>query len=214
MNYSCECVPEINTPKVINPENFSYVRLINALPNHIEISAESNDIEIQETALNEDEMPQKYHKYQAGNAFVRIKSIGRNQIISNQAYLLTKEKYYTLAVFGRGSIAQTVLIEDDIPAPKTENANIRLFNFLNDANGIKFQNASIGLDEIVFFGGYTGFTSIPLGKQIINVYDSSEKLITQVEIYANTLASYDIICQGFYSELSQNIKIRVIEIIK
>lgn len=207
-------MPEINTPKVINPENFSYVRLINALPNHIEISAESNDIEIQETALNEDEIPHKYHKYQAGNAFVRIKSIGRNQIISNQAYLLTKEKYYSHAVFGRGSIAQTVLIEDIIPVPKNEYANIRLLNFLNDAEGIRFQNAPIGLNEIVFFGGYTDFISIPIGKQIINIYDSNDKLITQVEIYANPLASYDIICQGFYSELSQNIKIRVIEIIK
>ncbi len=214
LNIGCECVPEINTPKVINPENFSYVRLINALPNHIEISAESNDIEIQASALNDDETPQNYQKFQSGNTFVRIKSISRNQVIANHAYLLAKEERYTLAVFGRGSIAQTVLIDDVIPAPKSEIAYIRLFNLLNNANGIKFQNTAIGFDETVFFGGYTDFISIPHGKHKMNIYDTNDKLIAEVELNMNALASYDVICQGIYIEQSQNIKIRIIEIIK
>lgn len=211
---SCECVPEINTPKVINPENFSYVRLINALPDHSEIKAESNEIEISVSSYNNDNSPQIYSKFQAGNTFSRIISVSRNQVIANHLFLLAKEEYYTLAVFGRGSIARTLLITDIIPSYKSGYSNIRLFNFLNGTNGLIYKNQSLGINEAVNFGGHTDFLSIPLGMHEIEIYDTNDQLIGTFELNTETGSSYDLICQGILNNQPQSINLRIIEIIK
>ncbi|PKL85817.1 MAG: hypothetical protein CVV22_06585 [Ignavibacteriae bacterium HGW-Ignavibacteriae-1] len=211
----CECVPDITTPKEITPENSSFVRIINALPDHPEIELESNDIKISTIAYYSGSDSSLYQKFHAGNSFIRIKSINRNQVIANQAYLLTKDKHYSLISYGRGSLALTALIEDELETLQTGSSGVRLMNFTDGMSELTF--SLIGLnnhEQSIAYSSYSEFIKIQSGDYLVKIRDGAGNEIATENIKIAPGINYDLISKGYLTDALNNIFLQLISINK
>jgi hypothetical protein len=210
---ACECVPDITTPKEITPENSSFVRIINALPDHPEIELESNDIKISTIAYYSGSDSSLYQKFHAGNSFIRIKSITRNQVIANQAYLLTRDKQYSLISFGRGSLALTTLIEDELESLQTGTSGVRLLNFTDGISDLTFSLTGLNNHtQSIAYSSYSEFIKIQSGDYLVNIRDGAGNEIATENIKIAPGLNYDLISKGYISETSKNTSLQLIAI--
>ncbi|MBE2187972.1 MAG: DUF4397 domain-containing protein [Candidatus Kapabacteria bacterium] len=209
----CECVPDITTPKEITPENSSFVRIINALPDHPEIELESNDIKINTIAFYSGSDSSLYQKFHAGNSFIRIKSVTRNQVIANQAYLLIKDKRYTLISFGRGSLALTTLIEDELQALQTGTSGIRLLNFIDGMSDLTFSLTGLNNHEqSIAYSSYSDFIKIQSGDYLAKIRDGIGNEIASENIKIAPGINYYLISKGYISGTTKNTSLQLIAI--
>jgi hypothetical protein len=209
----CECVPDIVTPKEITPESSSLVRIINALPDHPEIELESNDVKINTIVYFSGSDSSLYQKFHAGNSFIRIKSITRNQVIANQAYLLTKEKHYSLISYGRGSLALTALVEDELVSLQSGTSGVRLMNFTDGLNELTFslvgQNNHV---QSIAYSSYSAFIKIQSGDYVVTLKDGAGNEIASQNIKIAPGLNYDLISKGYITATTKNTSLQLIAI--
>lgn len=214
-NYGCECVPDINTPKEITPDNFSYVRIINALPDHTEISTESNDIKLIIPALYSNEDSVTYQKFHTGNSMIKIYSLAHEQVIANQPYMLAKDKHYSLVAYGRGSIALTTLIEDNYTNLELGKSAVRLLNFSTGRNEFKFVLAGTqNFEQELAFSSYSEFITIQSGDYKVTLKDDIGTIIAEENMKIAPGVNYDIISKGYLTDALNNILLQSISIKK
>lgn len=109
---SCECVPGLDAPKEITPENSTECLFINGIEDNKSIYLETDEIKIA-GAINFSETIYEYKKVKAGNYFLKIKGSDSTSVIYNSPINFKKEKRYILAAAGINYNIQTLLLEYD-----------------------------------------------------------------------------------------------------
>ncbi|MDX9789811.1 MAG: hypothetical protein RBT61_03185, partial [Candidatus Kapabacteria bacterium] len=99
---SCNCVPEISTPKIIAPDNYSNALLINAISDREILSAESDEIPLL-VKLSYSEPDYHYQKLNAGNSYLRLIDETSKMSLFNLPIVLEKFEYYSIVFFGFGN---------------------------------------------------------------------------------------------------------------
>jgi hypothetical protein len=109
--FGCECVPDVNAPKQIDPEESAKVAFINVHDNYSSLLIESDDIEIIGELINFQQESQ-YRNLASGITYIKIVNNENNHGILNFSVDLEIGEYYSLFIFGSGSRAEALLIED------------------------------------------------------------------------------------------------------
>ena len=112
---SCECVPGLDAPKEITPENSTECLLINGIEDNKSIYFETDEIKIA-GAINFPETKYEYKKVKAGNYFLKIKGSDSTSVIYNSPINFKKDNRYILAAAGINYNIQTLLLEYDYSA--------------------------------------------------------------------------------------------------
>lgn len=121
---SCECVPGLDAPKEITPENSTECLFINAIEDNKNIYLETDEIKIS-GAINYNLTNFEYKKVKAGNYFLKIKGNDSISVIYNSPINFKKDKRYILAAAGIGYSIQTLLLENEYTVTKwTELINL------------------------------------------------------------------------------------------
>lgn len=107
---SCECVPGINSPKIVEPDEPAFVNFVHALPDKPDLNIKTE----LKTILNisYDEPKINYESIASGrNNFKLIRTDNSNTIYSRTTELI-KDKKYTFIAYGYGNVARELLLND------------------------------------------------------------------------------------------------------
>ncbi len=109
---SCECVPGLDAPKEITPENSTQCLFINGVEDNENIYFETDEIKILGT-INFSKTNFDFKKVKIGNYFLKIKANDSVSVIYNSPFNFKKDKRYILCSAGINYSLQTLLIEQD-----------------------------------------------------------------------------------------------------
>jgi len=108
----CECVPGLDAPKEITPENSTQCLFINGVEDNENIYLETDEIKIL-GAINYSKTIFDFKKVKIGNYFLKIKANDSVSVIYNSPFNFKKDKRYILCAAGINYSIQTLLIEQD-----------------------------------------------------------------------------------------------------
>ncbi|MBI5325664.1 MAG: DUF4397 domain-containing protein, partial [Ignavibacteriae bacterium] len=180
---SCECVPDINTPKVITPTDFGNVMFINAISDLDSIDICSTDKLISRNLLY-DSANVIYKSIASGISSIRVQSNKDSTIYFNTMVELVKDEFYTFFAYGTSSRTYGLLIKDSIKNTVPTNAYVRFIHLSPDAPEIDFAFDSYQINQPVKYKSYTKFIPIPTGSFTLIITDSqNSNEITRVDNY-------------------------------
>lgn len=136
---ACECIPEINTPKIISPNDYSKAVIINAIPDKNILEIESNDIPLLHSAEYENENPE-YQKINAGSSYIRLIDKNTNTSLIMIPVQLEKFSNYTIIFYGFRNSAKALVLQDSIKKNSSaENAFVRFVHTSFDSGEFIFK---------------------------------------------------------------------------
>ncbi|OGU10472.1 MAG: hypothetical protein A2X61_08755 [Ignavibacteria bacterium GWB2_35_12] len=196
---SCECVPDIVTPKVVEPTDFAKVMFINAIPDIDSVDICSVDKIISRNLLYDSTFVE-YKKIASGLTSIRIQNFKDSAIHFNSMFELIKDAHYTFFAYGTKSRVNGLLINDSIENPVPTNAYVRFVHLSQDAPEVVFAFDSYQINQLVKYKSYTKFMPIPTGifTLVINDYSNGSE-ITKVENYNFKPGKYyNLLLKGYY----------------
>lgn len=137
---ACECVPDINTPKEVDPAQSANVAFINADNNHMQMQIISNDIELPEKIDFKSETS-TYQKVASGATYIRVNNAVTGSALLNFSVDLEIGEYYSILIYGKGKRVIPILMKDEIN---------------QQAGSIRFINVSEIDDRQLSFGSTDG----------------------------------------------------------
>jgi Domain of unknown function (DUF4397) len=214
--YGCECVPGIDTPKVIEPVDFANVLFINAMPDVDVVDVWSTDHLVLGN-LSYDNNQNIYKKIGAGSSNIKFIVQKDSSIIFNSTTELQKDENYTFIGYGRNDRIKGMLMSDSIDSYSANNAYIRFAHVSDDAPAVKFIISSYPINPALDYGLYSGIYPVPIGKYSISVNDtltnSTLAKIDTLDIKAGSL--YNLILRGhFTGSQTRKLECIIIEIKK
>lgn len=110
---SCECVPGLDAPKEITPENSTECLFINGIEDNENIYLETDEISIL-GGISYSNPSYDVKKVKIGNYYLKIKGNDSASVIYNSPINFKKDKRYILAATGINYTIQTLLIEQEL----------------------------------------------------------------------------------------------------
>jgi len=208
---SCDCVPDIDTPKFIEPESSSEVLFVNAMPDLQFIFVQA---EIEYTSLLD------YNSSLGGyNTLSSFNSISLsldeefNNIIYRRQTEFQEGLSYTFIFSGQNHRVKEVLIHDTIESFDPSNSYIRFINCGQNCPGVRFELEDSYSTSYIPVYSYTTFIEMTPGNYKLNVKtqpnDSTIISISNITLNAGEKSSY--ILQGYYDgTLAKALKVRQI----
>lgn len=196
---SCECVPEIDTAKIVDPTDFALVMFINAIPEIDSVDICSAD-EIKSRKLIYDSASIDYNKIASGLTSLRIQSYKDSTIYYNTMLELIKNSHYSFFAFSTKSRINGLLINDSIDNVIPTNAYVRFVHLSQDAPEVDFAFDNLQMNQPVKYKSYTKFMPIPTGVFTLTINDSEiGSEITKVEDYNFRPGKYyNLLLKGYY----------------
>ncbi|HRP02794.1 MAG TPA: hypothetical protein PLE30_09125 [Candidatus Kapabacteria bacterium] len=115
--YACECVPGLDTPKEITPENSTDCIFINGVEDNESLYIETDDIKISGN-ISYRQSKFEYKRVKVGNYYLKIKANDSLSIIYNSPIKFRKDKKYILCAYGKDYSIETLLIEQGLSEAK------------------------------------------------------------------------------------------------
>lgn len=153
---SCECVTKLDTPKIISPENYSEVLIINSLADRETLAVESDNIELLYKSPYQVTYPE-YQKVNAGESYLRLSDPKTSLYLINMPIELSKKSNYTLVFYGLHNSVKALIILDSLN--KIKNSGNSYYRFIHTS--IDAGNLSFGVksqNQKVFELGFRSFT--------------------------------------------------------
>lgn len=209
---SCECVPDVATPKEITPEQYANVMFINANPyfDHLKFRVEGNAKNINAFYFNNDF---NYYDIIPGKINFRILT-STDSMIFNSMMSLKKAVPYTLFAFGSSNRILTQLLEDTISNYTPNNSYFRCINLVPEKIYMMFLlKGSYEIPNIRPYRTHTRFDPTYSGTydiQIINTENDS-LLITHRRVIFEPGLAYTLLLRGNLNETGkQKINLEII----
>lgn len=145
----CECVPDIVTPKIISPDNYSNALILNSIADRDVLLIESNDIPLLKKA--EYSSPSNiYQKINSGSSYLRLIDEQSNLSLVNMPVQLDKLGWYTIIFYGYRFSAKAVILKDT-----TSNSSSGVDAFF------RFVHTSFDSGEFIFkLSGQSNFENV------------------------------------------------------
>ncbi|TAL68714.1 MAG: DUF4397 domain-containing protein [Bacteroidetes bacterium] len=196
---SCECVPDINTPKVIIPTDFGNVKFINAITDMDSVDLCAGD-EIISIKNMYDSADVRYKEIASGLASIRVQSSEDSAIYYNTMVELKKDAYYTFIAYGTKSRTNGLLLRDSIENPVPSNAYVRFIHLSPDSPEIIYSLGNLLFNQSVKYKSHTSFLPIPTGSFSLIIKDSGNgNEIKKIDNYDFKPGKfYDLILKGYY----------------
>ena len=204
---SCECVPNLETKKVVEPSDAANVMFVNALPEYRSVDIEGKIAKYPN--ISYDNAEYKYNLMLHGTNTVRFLNSDDGSVLFNVFVELHKDFYYTFIGYGTGSPdrQKTLLVRDSIEHFTADFAYIRFINvWSNKENDIETPPAGFEFSGETTFadtlntGAAGGFYEIQPGK-IFNLMIRDSKTgenITMLDgIEARAGFIYNFILRGY-----------------
>ncbi len=178
---ACQCPTDIDTPRIIEPDNATNLLFINATAQG-DLDIYSSDILIY-SKLKYAEATYSYKKAQAGVDLLMIKINSTDKNIINVPIDLKKNDYYTVIFYDISSIVNFMLLSDNYTA-NTIKTHLRLINSSVIYPHLLFQIESgdnlISNDLNMLTN--TAFLEANSGNYHINVIETeSQKIIAKID---------------------------------
>ncbi len=130
--FACKCPSDIDTPKDINPTEFSNVFFINALPDFQKIRVINNnrfigDIFNYEFSIND------YQKFNSGSSNMTVTNFTDSLPVFSTMLNLEKDSNYTLVTYGKSNRNYSMIIKDKKLNYNKEKAYLRFIHASIDA---------------------------------------------------------------------------------
>ncbi len=193
----CECVPGLDTPKVIDPQNSSSVAFIHSLPDigSLNIVTSFNIY----SNLNYSNDFLLYNKLAVMDNLV-LKNINGN-IIYRQIIELSKDSYYTMIFFGAGNRIREIFLYDSISGYESNFALVRFVHTAVNTGAVRFSVNDSMITSIMTYGSYTEFKQLSPSKfsiKAINIVNDSLIAIND-EYKFEKNRKYLVLLKGYFS---------------
>jgi len=132
--YGCECVPGIDAPKVISPENSTNCLFINAIEDNNDISFLTDEIQIV-GKVNYLVTNNEFKKVKIGNSYIKIIANDGISSIYNSPVEFLKDKNYILGAAGKGFDIHTLVAPDYINSLDNEDY-VKIINLAGNKNSL------------------------------------------------------------------------------
>jgi hypothetical protein len=180
---SCICPTDIDTPRIIEPDNSANVLFINAA-NKGDLDIFSSDVLVFDN-LKYSDPSHSYKKVQAGVdlLMVKISESGKNMI--NIPIDLKKDEYYTVIFYDISSILNFMLISDNY-TKNSSKTHLRMINssVLYSHLLFKIESTDSTISNDLNMLTNTAFLEELSGNYKINIIEpTSEKIIANVDSY-------------------------------
>ncbi len=195
---SCNCVPEISTPKIIAPDNYSNALLINAISDREILSAESDEIPLL-VKLSYSEPDYHYQKLNAGNSYLRLIDETSKMSLFNLPIELEKFEYYSIVFFGFGNSVKALIFKDILPNNSESKSGLRFINTVFDSDKFIFRlkQNSEQTDYNLSFRSYTDIIQQNTSTCVVEILNTSdgEVLLSQnINVAGGRI--YNVILKG------------------
>lgn len=109
----CECVPNAETPKKIEPTQFGKARIVNCNMRYRGFKLRAGDIAYERT-IDYDAAESPLEKLPAGRVNIRLQSGG--DIFINQLADIVRDSDYVLIAYGEKNFSRMLMLKDDFSA--------------------------------------------------------------------------------------------------
>jgi hypothetical protein len=206
---ACDCVPDINTPKIIEPSSSSEVMFVNAMPDLQFIFVQA-DIEYN-NLLDYNASSGEYNTLSSFNSVSLASDEDFNNIIYRRQTEFLKGFSYTFIFSGQNRRVKEVLIHDTLDSYNPSSSYIRFINCGQNCPGIRFELVGSYSTSYIPVYSYTTFIEMTPGNYNLNVKtqpnDSTIISISNISLNAGESSSY--ILQGYYEgTLAKALKVR------
>ncbi len=210
---ACECVPDINTPKEIKPDQFSNVMFINSNSDFdlLKFKTEAGDFSANVYYLEEN---YSYQSIIPGIVNIKI-ATAKDSLLFNSVMDLKRAFPYTFFAFGTSDRMQGFLLTDTINNYASNNSYFRCINLANFSPYIMFKIiGSYSIPTIRpfktasnFYPTYSGIYNI----EIRNATNDSLMLYEKnIEFKAGR--AYSLLLRGYFHGMGhQELNLKVIE---
>ena len=203
----CECSPDINTPRDVDPENSANVAFFNVTDSYNSLSIRTDDYEIIEGLLKNDNL----------SSYEQIEPFFSNVIISDSDEEIVRvpietkpESNYTGLIFEISNNVDLQIAEIE-NIPTGNNSNFLLFNSnLLSKISINFGHEEVANEILVNEYSFSNQITVEAKDYNFKIYDKddSELLDTLINFKLNTV--YTIFYQ--HNHISNKGKLRLLEV--
>ena len=171
---SCKCPTEIDTPRIIEPDNSALLRLVNCHSDE-SISLYSDDISVLENLQSGDVSEDK--AVLADNSIISIRDAEDN-IILNMPVNLIKDSSYTAIFMNTGDFSNLEILADG-----GSMQGVEMLRFINTTTDVfKIHIGENEMEQELTFSESTGFIPAVAGEILVKIYKNGniafEKNIT------------------------------------
>jgi hypothetical protein len=192
---ACECAPEIKTPKIISPDDYSYALFVNAITDRENVSIESNDVPLLK-GISYSGTEYLYQKIQAGDSYLRLLDEQSNTSLFNMPIGLNKFEHYTIIFYGYRNSAKALILSDSM---STDNPAFRFVHTSFDAGAYVFRLRAISnsIEESLSFLSFTELTNLTAGTYDLEILSPDLKnIILSKSLTIENGKIYSIILKG------------------
>jgi len=210
---ACECVPDINAPKEIKPDQYANVQFVNCNSDFelLRFKTESDIFTINSYYLD------KEYKYQSmipGITNIKITD-DSDSLLFNSILDLKKAYPYTFFAFGNINRVQGMLLPDTINNYISTNSYFRCINLANLSPYIMFKIiGTYSIPSIHPFKSYSAYFPTYSGIYNIEIRNATNDslLLFEENIKFDPGRAYSLVLRGYYEGISRrNLNLKVIE---
>ncbi|MDT3738730.1 MAG: hypothetical protein RO257_04435 [Candidatus Kapabacteria bacterium] len=195
----CECVPDIVTPKIISPDNYTNALILNCIADRDILLIESNDIPLLKKA--EYTQPSNiYQKINSGSSYLRLIDEQSNLSLVNMPVQLDKLGWYTIIFYGYRFSAKSLILKDTTSNSSSgTDAYFRFVHTSFDSGEFIFKlSGQSNFEDLIGFKSFTDLKKINSGiykLELINPANGNEILEKNgINIESNKI--YNILLKG------------------
>lgn len=165
LQIACECVPGLDTPKIIDPSVAASVAFVHSLPDIGSLYPKSNY-----NSYGELNYASNFLKYNKISIYDIITLENNQNILYRQVVELKQNAFYTIVFYGAGNRIREILLEDSIQNYEGNYAYIRFIHTGINTGAIAFKLNDSLITNIMTYGSYTEFKPITPIKYSIEAF--------------------------------------------
>lgn len=209
--FSCVCVPEIETPKIIVPTEFANVMFVNAVWGSTNYSIKSEYGSILSNSKYGDNTERKVA---SGLNNLKVLSSSDSSILYNGFVSLLKDLHYTFILFGTNQRVQAIILPDTITNFIAQNVYLRCVQTVANIPSVDFIiKGTYNIPINCRYRESSDFIALPSGifdVEIINS-ETSSTILTLEDVQLNSEKKYYLILRGIFSGNYDKISCQLIE---
>ncbi len=202
---SCECVTDINTPKVVEPTEFADVLLVNAIPDIDSVNLLSSDRLIA-NSLKYDDLTFNYIKIASGINSFRLTNSFDSSVVFNSMVILEKDTNYSAFAYGTQSRINLLLLKDGINPAQSNISYVRFIHLSPDADSVVFSFDNFSFNLKLAYKSYSPF--IPISPGVFNLRVKSTftgaELLESDSLNLEAGYKYTVLLKGYYNPPHKN----------
>ncbi len=192
---ACECVPGLNTPKVIDPSVSANIAFVHSLPDIGSLYPKTNNNVFNE--INYTSYNISYNKL-AVYDIITLENSNKN-ILYRQVVELRQNAFYTIIFYGIGNRIREILLDDSVRKTDGENSFVRFVHTGINTGAVAFKLNDSIVTNIMTYGSYTEFKEIEPGKYSVNAFNIvNDSLIASISDFTfSDKQKYLVILKGY-----------------